>query len=1045
MVKFLINRPIAVTMTFVAILVLGIVALYYIPVSLMPDIDIPEITVQINAKNTSARELENSVVKPIRRQLAQVAHLADIKSETRNENSIIHLKFDYGTDVDFAFIEVNEKIDRAMNYLPREIQRPKVIKASATDIPVFYLNLTVKNPITKSNYSNNQTTKQPNTKLFPVSQKFVELSRFASNVIRKRIEQLPEVAMVDISGLVYSELLILPNNNKLESLGITLEVLEDIIKNNNIKLGNLLIRDGQYQYNIRFSSALQNKRDIENIYFKVEGRLFQLKDIAEVIEHPQKQKGKVLFNGEDAITMAVIKQSDAQLADLKNKLTDLISYFEADYPHIGFNVTRNQTKLLDYSIANLSQSLIWGACLSFLIMFLFLKDFRSPLLIGITIPSSLIISLLFFYIFNISINIISLSGIILGVGMMIDNSIIVIDNIAQNRERSKLSNLQSLKHSNIQILDNACIKGTNEVFRPMLSSVLTTCAVFIPLIFISGIAGALFYDQAMAIAIGLLVSLAVSITLLPVYYKLVYRRGAVSGENRFLRRLNKINYETIYEKGFRWIMKRQIIAWILVIFLLIGGIILYKHLDKAKLPVIAKDEIILTIDWNENIHIDENSQRIKDLLQIINTYIVQNTSLIGEQQFILDKNSSTASSEVIMYLKAPNEQALDSAMKQAGTYLKDSYPQSNFTFTEAGNIFNLLFSDEEKPLTAKLRAVNDQGQANTSMLLNTIDKLQLLFTEQEIEPPSLYRYTILNTIPEQLMLYDVSYETVYRKLKSAFNENQVFLIADNQEFVPVVLGGEADNIHSVINELFIRNKKNKLIPIRSLLTETYQQDLKTIVAGQEGEYYPVDFGIEESKANQLMDNIRESIQANKHYEVSFSGSIFSNKKLMSELIIILLISLTLLYFILASQFESLTLPLIVLFEVPIDVFGAFLALKIGGASINLMSLIGIVVMSGIIINDSILKIDTINQLRNEGYSLMRALIVAGQRRLKPILMTSLTTILALVPFLFAKGLGADLQKPLALAVIGGMSIGTLVSLYFIPLCYYYLKRNKTKN
>jgi len=1064
MVDFLIKRPIAVSMTFIAILVLGVFAMNFIPVSLMPDIDIPEITVQISVSNTPARELENTVVQPVRRQLMQVAHLADITSETRNESAIIHMEFDYGTDIDFAFIEVNEKIDRAMNYLPRNIDRPRVIKANATDIPVFYLNLTTKGdssrfqvPGSRSGERGRNMTddKSANAELFPVSQKFVELSRFASNVIRKRIEQLPEVAMVDMSGLVSPELLIIPDSRKLESLGITQEKLEDLIENNNIKLGNLLIRDGQYQYNIRFSSTLQNKQDIENIYFKVNDRLLQLKDVARVVEHPQKQKGKVLYNGQDAVTIAVIKQSDAQMSVLKKKLNDLIAHFESDYPDINFSITRNQTQLLDYSIANLDQSLFWGAVLAFLIMFLFLKDLKAPLLIGITIPASLVISMLFFYMLNISINIISLSGIILGVGMMVDNSIIVIDNITQHRERLKRGktgevapefsdelsgNIQTRSFK--QLLNTACVNGTNEVFRPMLSSVLTTCAVFIPLIFISGITGALFYDQAMAITIGLLVSLAVSVTLLPVYYRIVYRKQKPkqSAGSRFLEKLGSFDFERIYVKGFLFVMKRQRMAWGIVGLLLLGTLILYKDLDKSKLPPITKDETLLLIDWNERIHIDENRRRSEQLIAQVDSFLTDNTCLIGEQQFILDQSSAATSSEVVIYLRTKHPADLKPVIRKAGEFLHNRYPESLYLFKDAGNIFNMIFSDTEKPLVARLRAVDDYGPNRINFLQHILAKIRNAFPEQPVEPLPLYEYTVLRTDPARLLLYDVSFDVVYSKLKSAFNENQLLLITDNQDFVPVILGDQTKTIRDIISSLFIRNQQNELIPVRNLVSEVKGQDLKTIMAGKEGEYYPVPFDIEADQAVPVMKKVREVINTDRTYEVSFTGSILSNRELMKELALILLISLALLYFILASQFESLTLPLIVLMEVPIDIFGAFLALKLDGESINLMSLIGIIVMSGIIINDSILKIDTINQLRQEDYSLLRAMAEAGHRRLKPILMTSLTTILALVPFLFTSGLGSDLQRPLALTVIGGMTLGTLVSLYLVPLGYYYLKK-----
>jgi len=1089
MVEFLIKRPIAVTMTFIAILVLGIFATTFIPVSLMPDIDIPEITVQLSVTNTPARELENTVVQPVRRQLMQVTHLADITSETRNETAVIRLKFDYGTDIDFAFIEVNEKIDRAMNYLPREIPRPRVIKANATDIPVLYLNLTAKEGAKSETeredakaQRNGQETEREGAKtlrndrgterndakaqgndLFPVSQKFVELSRFASNVIRKRIEQLPEVAMVDMSGLVSPELLILPDTRKLQALGVSQEKLESLISNSNIRLGNLLIRDGQYQYNVRFSSTLQNKQDIENIWFKVGDRLLQLKDLAQVTEHPQKQKGKVLQNGQDAVTIAVIKQSDARMAGLKEKLGGLVARFEQDYPGIDFHITRNQTQLLDYSISNLRQNLVQGAVLAFLVMFFFLKDFRAPLLIGITIPTALIITMLFFYLLGISVNIISLAGIILGVGMMTDNSIVVIDNITQHRERRNRrtetrdrkpetgdGKREELRTQTITETDTgvgtlalikACVTGTNEVFSPLLSSMFTTCAVYIPLIFISGITGAMFYDQALAVTVSQLASLGVAVTLIPVYYRILYRKEGPNRINRFLEKISSVNYEKAYMKGFKFVMRHQVLSWTLTGALLLGAVALFTVMEKTKLPPITKDEILLQVDWNERIHIDENKKRTLHLMAGLDSLLLENTCLIGEQQFIMDKGSSATSSEVLIYLKTKRAPDLQPAIEKASAYLRENYPKSLFSFSEAGNIFNMIFSDTEKPLVARLRAVDDFGPNRIGFLEKTLSGLRSAFPRQNIESLPLYEYTVLHTDPAKLLLYDVSFGTVHNKLKSAFNENQLLLLTDNQDFVPVILGDQTRTIGEILSGLFVPNAKNELIPVRNLVTGSKGEELKTIMAGKEGEYYPVGLEIEAGKAGEAMTRVRESLSGDRSYEVSFTGSILSNRDLVKELSLIFAISLALLFFILASQFESLVLPLIVLMEIPIDVFGALLVLKLGGEGINLMSMIGMVVMTGIIINDSILKVDTMNQLVKEGYPVIRAITEAGHRRLKPILMTSLTSVLALVPLLFTSDLGSELQKPLALAVIGGMTLGTAVSLFLVPLAYYYLKKS----
>ena len=489
MVRFLIQRPIAVLMAFTACFIIGLVTYFTIPVSLLPDIAIPEITVQVSGQNTSARELENTLVKPIRQQLMQVAGLKDIESETRDGNGVIRLSFEFGTNTDLAFIEVNEKIDAAMSTLPREMERPRVVKASATDIPVFCLNLTLKGP-------DDETA-------------FLDLCQFAENVIKRRIEQLPEVAMEDVPGVVGRQLQIVPDMHKLETSGITLQELESVLANNNIEPGSMTVRDGYYEYNIKFSTLLRTLDDVRQIYLRKNGRIFQLKDLAKVSIVPEKETGVSMSDGKRAVTLAVIKQSDESMDRLKNALGDVTEYFAAVYPDINFSITRNQTELLDYTISNLKQNLSLGFLFICIVAVLFLGDIKSPLVIGLSMVVSIVTSFSFFYLFYMSLNIISLSGLILALGMMIDSSIIVTENIAQYRGRG-------------DSLEEACIKGTSEVITPMLSSTLTTIAVFFPLVFMSGIAGAIFYDQAFAVTVGLLVSYFTGIMLLPVLYKLVY-------------------------------------------------------------------------------------------------------------------------------------------------------------------------------------------------------------------------------------------------------------------------------------------------------------------------------------------------------------------------------------------------------------------------------------------------------------------------------------------------------------------------------------------
>lgn len=1018
MLKFLLSRPIAVSMSYIAIILLGIAAINYIPVSLLPDVDIPEISVQISAKDLSAREMENTLVEPIRRKLMQLNHLDDINSKTRDGNAIIQLKLNYGANIDLSYIEVNEKIDRMMGALPKDAPRPKVIKANASDLPIFKLLVSSKmNGKDKGQKDLDQ----------------VELSYFTDAVIRRRLEQLEDIAMVDVSGRLFSEIVIVPDYNKMQSLHVSESVIEQVIRNNNVQFGNLTIVDGNYQYSLRFSSKIRTKKDIESLYFKIpdSDKTIQLKDIAKVQTSPRKKKGLCMVNGKNAVSLSVIKKSDARIYKMEEKVKELIAHLKNDYPNLQFEIAQDQTRLLDYSIGNLQQSLLVGGGLAFLIIFFFLRDFKAPWLIGISIPTSIIISLLFFHIIGISLNIISISGLILGVGMMIDNSIIVIDNIAQYRHRG-------------ESLFLACAKGSNEVIRPLISSVLTTCAVFIPLIFIGGIAGALFYDQAVAVAVGLMVSLIVSITLLPVYYKILYRRERENAFDRFFRRISGFNYEGAYEKGLRFCFKNQWIVLIASLFFLFVGAFFLTNMEKEHLPKVEQHELMLSVNWNERISVDENQKRVKSILIEIEDSILQSNTEIGEQQYLLKHNQDLTTSESEVYLNLSDEESLRKIKLRLNDLFSRNYPHAAIQFYNPPNLFEQIFGNNEAPLTARISTTEVEEENELNTLNSIVTDITNLGFSSEKNPLDLQEQIMYKFDPGLLLTYDIKPNVLYQTLKTIFNENQIMDIKDNQEIIPVLIGKDSENASDLIRKTKVKNSAGDEFSLNELIKQEKVYGYKTIESGKEGKFLSVDFSIEEDDLPLVESKLIGLKSKYPQMNISFSGSIFSNKELVNQLVKVLLISLFLLYFILASQFESFSQPLIVLLEVPIDIGGALLILWLFGGSINLMSLIGIVVMSGIIINDSILKIDTINRLRADGYSILRAISVAGQRRLKPILMTSLTTILALLPFIFTSGLGADLQKPLAYTIIGGMGIGTLISLYFIPLCYHFIYQNNSK-
>lgn len=1047
MLKNLLHRPIAVTMILIATVAIGVLSLVYIPVSLMPQIDIPRITVQCVKTGASVTEIEQQMINPLRQQLSQVAGLKDIESQSRIDAGTITMTFEPGADMDILFIEVNEKIDRAMNSLPKDMERPKIIKASAMDIPAFYVDVYYKDKAAKA--KDDRSRLSGNGADADVQEannmKLAQLSKLVRNVISRRIEQLQQVAMVDISGTVGSEIQCVPDMEKLETIGMSVGDIENAIKSNDIVLGALNVVSGIYRYTIHFDAQILNKEDIENIYFRHQERMMQLKDVCQVIEKPAVRNGVVKHNDKDAISIAVIKQNDAQMEDLQDNINALLNDMKTDYPEVEFMVTRDQTQLLTYSIGNLEWNLVLAAVLACIILFVFKRSWRTPLLIIISIPLSLILTLLCFYVLGISLNIISLSGLILGVGMIVDNAIIVIDNMKDYVQRGDGN----------EGFDVFIVKRVKEVFFPMLSSVLTTCSVFLPLIFLSGTAGALFYDQAMGVTIALFVSLVVASLVVPVYYYALFKKKhrkvtAKCGTQNISSPLANIDAVLFarYAKVEKWTLRngRLCIGGFFGALLLIA--VVFQFIKKEKMPEVAHDDVLINVDWNAGISIDENVRRVNDALNAVKGHIATSTSMVGAQEFILSHTKDITSSEAIIYVRGYSEDGVDSIKKEFEAYVAKHHPDAKVEYEISGNIFDLIFQTDKSDLEIHLSRP-EGGRPNVTESKLYADSLKGMFGDIAFitVPTEMNLQYVAN--PEMMAYYNVSYGQLYSRLREMVGKSQVYEIASGAQSVPVVVGSDIKKDADDIMAGYVKNNNGVDVPISYLVNVAKVENYKRLFAGTEDEYYPIKVDeIQDRDAEKIMDKCEElnSLRS------SFHGDYFDSREMIYELSVILLVAVMLLYFILAAQFESLVQPLIILSEIVLDVSVVMLILWLLGESLNIMSMIGIVVMSGIIINDSILKVDTINRelrmkMKNEeltikNYSLIKSIMIAGQRRLTPIIMTSLTTILALLPVLHKGDMGSALQYPLSLSLIIGMVVGTSVSLFFVPLVYFLIYRKK---
>lgn len=986
--KHLIDRPIGVLMSTVAVIIISIVFIRDIAISLLPDIPIPYLTIQIDAPDSDARTLENTITRVVRNQLLQVSHLRDIQSHTRNGSSIIQLTLEYGVDTRLSYIEVNEKIDLIMNYLPRDLARPRVVQSNISDIPVFYLNMRSLDP-----------------QLTP----HLELSKFASNVIKRRLEQLEEIAYVDMHGYTQPEVIIRPKSDILSALNASDQDLITAIQESNIELGNVLIQDGLYEYHLRLNNRITSADQLPGIPVRIQDKIYQLSQLAEVLPTEKKRRGSFWINNHRGISLAVRKKASASNFALQEHVQELLASFEEDYPDVAFSISNDQSSILRSSFDSLKTSLYYGIGFASIVLFFFFRDWRLPLLMIIVIPISLLLSLLGFYLLDMSINIVSLTGLILGIGLMIDNSIIITENIKR----------YAVDHD----LKTGSHLGANEVIRPLMSSALTTCSVFLPLILLSGLAGALFYDQALSITISLSSSLLVAYFVLPVLAPLILQKQHPRPEHSDGR-----------THGHLWLIN-QILRWRGLIGLLFIGLLILTYysfvsIPKQSFPQITRYAYNLHIDWNQAISLEESEKRSQALLKGSNLHIRESNVYLGEWQYLLiEEDQNINELELVLYFdKNPSAEEL-TTLEAA---IHDQYPLAILKVSPLENVFDRIFGQSEVQLYAHVQHNQLLALPDPQEFEPIIYQLNKAGIKQTMPP--LDRYIELRIDHQKLLLYRVDFDQLLYQLKAVFRANVISQIKSTDEFIPIQIAyDEERDIADILRYQMIRTKDGDQLPMSTFVTLSPRQYYKSISAGRGGERISLPMSSYDKEDIATIDRIMGD---HPNFTVQYDGPYIETQKTMRQLTVIGFLVLALLFLILAAQFESFVQPLIVAFTLPMGSLGALVALHWMGENLNIMSVVGIIILSGIDVNDAILKVDIFNKYRAKGYTLRDAILVGSERRLRPIVMTSLTTILAMLPILYSTGLGAELQRPLAIALIGGLVCGTVASIVLIPVFYY---------
>lgn len=1019
-IRYFLSHPIGVCMITLALCILGFVGYNLLPVSLLPDIPIPEIYVNVAAPGRPAGDMEKIAVSPIRQKLLTLEGLSDISSRSTDNHGVIELRFSFDTDVNTALANVNDIVYEASSSLPSDFESPRIVKSRATDIPVEYVTMTLRDDT-------------PLGETDPES--FVNLCEVCENIVARRIEQLPEVAMVDIGGMMKKEIRVSPDMVVMRDAGISENDISAAISSNVVAPMSVRVKDGVYEYAVYLKNALVAAEDIADATLRKNGRVYRVGDFCEVTENFRKMTGFSMHQGKRSVTMRVIKKQEAKMADLKKALSETLRYFSHQYPDIEFSESRDQTKMLDYSIRTMKDNFLMSIILMFIVAFIFMGDLTTPAVTAVSMTVALIIGFLAFYVFKVSVNILSLSGLILVVGMMIDNILITSENIMRHVEKG-------------EDFIMSCAAGTAEMAFPMLSSTLTTIVVFIPLIFMSDMAGTLFFDQALAVSIGLMTSYFVSLVLLPVLFMLCARMGLMNRQSRIQRKISSgITSWMIraYDRGADVFYDHRKIVVIFVILTIPGCWLLFKVMPKSMLPETETREVVMRVDWESGLSVAENGKRVKELIRAVTPVSEEISASVGDAGFMSDGKASLSSNQAEIYVKAASPAMLDSCIDKINSHLSKAFPQASTTILAGENIFDRVFVTNIAPVIVK---IYDDGKFDTNEFLGKIDEVRNVVANEtgvRSDGPRLQEELSVEPDRNSLEFHDVSYEDVARELKNAFGESPAAYLSSSS-FAPVVIKNNFKDWQSYYKEAVVMSRNGRTaIPLSYLTDYRFVNGFSEIIGDEAGIHFPLDLYPDDNP-----EKAAERIEATVHdhfpgLKTEIDGLVASEKESFGGLFWIFILSVFLIYFILCAQFESFVQPLVVLAEIPVDVCAALLALLVCGFSFNIMSAIGIIASCGIIVNDSILKIDAINHLIKEGVPIREAIHEAGRQRIRPIVMTTLTSVIAMVPFFFNNDLGSGLQQPLALGMIAALTVGTLVSLFIIPLLFEFLVVGREKH
>lgn len=1025
-INLAVKNPITVLMAVLAILLLGKISYDKLNVELLPSLNSPRLFVEINAGERPPEEIEKQFVKSMESMISRQSDVKSVSSIIKVGTARITVEYAWRKDMDEAFLD----LEKSMNSFAQDsrISELKITQNDPNTAPVILIGLSHKK-----------------------IKDMAELRKVADSYVRNELMRVEGVADVTLSGDEISNMIIETDPYKLEAFNLTVDNIATRIQESNQRISGGRVSELGLQYLVTGVNMLTDEESFGNIilgykatetstgtstavaneFIPVSKAPIYLRDVANIRFENKVPDNIVRVNGERSIGISVYKEMDYNTVKAVDGLKERLSQIEKALPGYEFNIISNQATFINNSIGEVKNSAVMGVVLAVIVLFVFLRRAGTTLIVALSIPISIVATFNMMYFGGLTLNIMTLGGLALGAGMLVDNAIVVIESIFRNQERG-LS------------LREAIICGTSEVAGAVTASTLTTIVVFLPIVYLHGATGELFKDEAWTVTFSLVSSLFVAILVIPTLYDNVFRKKKQSFSDA----------KSLQIKGYGDFLKRLLKSrWKVITgaVILIGiTCFIIPFVGTEFMPKAEGNTVNIKVKMSEGTRLERTSSAVAGIENMIFSMTQDSGCVVyshigsgASSQNMVFEGDNTASMKVILSdeSKLSPDELISELSESTG-----GIEGMELSFFQDENSLGSLMGSEGAPLVIEIKGEElDVLSELTNRVKSQVDSVDCLYNVVS---------SVENGAPEIII-------TVNRVVAGMNNINISSIISQIQQHLDGKEAGQMDyrgEMRDIIvkvpgiaisdlNNLIITNgeKKFRLIELAEIKESVAPKEIYRLNQNRIAKITAnIDEKVTLDKAAERVREAVSNIDLPLNYSIKVTGEEEKRAESLHSLLLALVLSVVLVYMVMASQFESLLHPFTILLTIPLAVVGAVWLFFITGTTINIMGVIGIVMLVGIAVNNSIILVDRIGQIKESGVDLEDAIAKAGQQRIRPILMTSLTTILALVPMSLGIGEGADLSAPMAIAVIGGLLTSTLLSLIVIPCVYYVFESAKMR-